>query len=97
MSEQSYLYTYSLNQGAFIKKKAHLGVIGQYPKYIQDDGTVALCLVNSETYAYSSLCFIEPVSLSFKEYGLSHINGVRSALPSPDRSCVAVSTSTAYI
>lgn len=93
VSEQSYLYTYSLNQGAFIKKKAPLGVIGQYPKYIQDDGTVALCLVNSETYAYSSLCFIEPVSLSFKEYGLSHINGVRSALPSPDRSCVAVSTS----
>lgn len=92
VSEQINLYIYDLNTCAFTGDHVSLGLVGQYPHSIFDDGTVMVLTRNTETYEYENMVFIDPYALTFEKYSLSGIEDLRTVHVSPDKSHVALST-----
>ena len=92
VSEQTWLYPYSVSDDAFTGDSIPIGLIGQYPTCVFDDGTVMLLIQNSETYEFSTMLFIDPDSLACEEYDISSLPDLRSIDVSPDKRLAAVST-----
>lgn len=92
VSEKIDLYPYSLPEKAFTGDRIPLGVVGQYPEYAMEDGTVQVVIRSSETYECESLLFIDPDTLACDQYDLRGIEELRSVLVSPDKTRVALSS-----
>ncbi|MEA4920686.1 MAG: hypothetical protein VB078_07190 [Clostridiaceae bacterium] len=92
VSEKAYLYTYSLMQDAFTGNSMPIGIIGQYPSVVFKDGTVMVLTLNTETYEFETMLFINPSTLSYEENLISGISEIRSIYVSPDKKMAAVST-----
>ncbi len=91
-SEQISLYIYDLQACAFTGDHISLGLVGQYPHTIFDDGTVMVLTRNTETYEYENMVFIDPYALTFEKHSLSAVEDLRSVHVSPDKRYAALST-----
>ncbi len=95
VSERASLFTYSVSRDAFTGSSMPIGIIGQYPTTVFNDGTVMVMTLNTENYSAEKLLFIDPLTLDYDEYDISVPGGdVRSVMVSPDRQLAAVSNST---
>lgn len=95
VSERASLFTYSVSKDAFTGASMPIGIIGQYPSTVFNDGTIMVMTLNTENYGAEKLLFIDPVTLDYDEYDISILgDSVRSVMVSPDRRLAAVSNAT---
>ncbi|MBQ5814142.1 MAG: hypothetical protein IIW34_08340 [Clostridia bacterium] len=91
-SEQVQLWPYSLERAEFTGDMLPVGIVGQYPDKVFTDGTVMAATLNTETYEYQSLLFIDINTLECEEISLAHIKHLRGVNISPDKAHAALST-----
>ena len=91
-SELVQLWPYSLERAEFTGDMLPVGIVGQYPDKVFTDGTVMAATLNTETYEYQSLLFIDINTLECEEVSLVHIKHLRGVNISPDKAHAALST-----
>ncbi len=92
VSEYKHLYTFSMSQMAFTGKSMPVGLVAQYPSVLLDDGSAAVITLDSESYEYKELLYIDPSNLSYVSVAIPAIPNLRSIEVAPDKTKVALNT-----
>ncbi len=92
VSENSSVYFFSLETGDFLQQWIDVGVIGVYPDRVYDDGTVSVVTLDSESYEYRDILFIDPQAVTASSVPAPSDAGIVSLSLSPDKRYAALST-----
>ncbi len=92
VSESSAVYFFSLSTGHFLSEHLDLGVISMYPDRVYDDGTVSVVTMDSESYQFRDIVFIDPQAISMSSVPVPSDSDIISLSVSPDKQHVAVTT-----
>lgn len=91
VSESIIIYSYSFKLGGFRAATYYAGIVNLFPEYVFDDGSVALVTLDSESYEFDSLIFLDTVTLSAQKHPLPSDDFYNLHI-SPDKRYAAIST-----
>lgn len=91
VSESIVAYSYSTREKRFRAASALLGNIAVYPQQVLDDGRVVLVTQDSESYDYTGLLYLDPLTLE-TETGPLPTFDFNTVLISPNRKYAAFSS-----
>lgn len=92
ISESVILYSYSMASESFRPVSLMLGTVGFYPDRVYEDGTVSVVTLNSETYDYETILFIDPVTLTTQNIPAPAAQDYYSLLLSPNKQYAALTS-----
>ena len=92
VSESTSVYFFSLTTGDFVQEWLDIGVVGVYPDRVYDDGTVSVVTLDSESYEYREILFIDPQSMTVESIPAPDSTDIVSLSISPDKRYVALTT-----
>lgn len=92
VSESTSVYFFSLETGDFMQQWLDIGVVGLYPDRVYDDGTVSVVTLDSESYEYREILFIDPESMTIESIPAPDSADIVSLSISPDKRYAALST-----
>ena len=84
-------YFFSLDTGHFLPGCLELGVVGLYPDGTYDDGTVSVVTLDSESYEYRDIVFIDPQGMTAQSVPAPQGEDIISLSISPNKQYVAMS------
>ncbi len=90
--ESSSVYFFSLSTGRFLQQWIDIGIIGVYPDRVYDDGTVSVVTLDSESYEYREILFIDPQAMTASAIPAPADGDIVSLMLSPDKRYAALST-----
>ena len=83
-------YFFSLDTGRFLPDTLELGVVGLYPDRTYDDGTVSVVTLDSESYEYKDILFIDPQSATAQSVAAPRGDDIIALSISPDKQYIAM-------
>ena len=84
-------YAFSLDTGRFLPNTLDLGVVGLYPDQTYDDGTVSVITLDSESYEYKDILFINPENMAVQSVAAPHGEDIIALSISPNKQYIAIS------
>lgn len=94
VSEQSVACVYSLSTDRFCTQTLELGTVAIYPDSVHDDGTVSVVTMDSESYEFNRILFLDPAQMTAQEVSLPTQNDLVSLSVSPNKQYCAQTTYT---